>query len=70
MNNFEPEYMDFVNCMNCEFIGLVEPGSEQCPECLAIGALAWEDDDNQQMTDEQYVQYIQNGIRRIYGNDR
>lgn len=42
--------MDNVKCCNCDFNGLVEFGQEQCPECKFIGALAWKDGEEQEVS--------------------
>ena len=36
-------YKDNVICCNCEFEGLVDYGSESCPQCKQEGFLAWKD---------------------------
>lgn len=41
--------MDNVNCMNCGFDGLVDYGADICPECGFDGALAWKDDEPQEV---------------------
>lgn len=40
---------DYVKCCNCSFIGTVELGGEICPECNKSGALAWVDEDKQEV---------------------
>jgi RecJ-like exonuclease len=41
--------MDNVKCCNCEFDGLVDFGEEKCPKCNFVGALAWKDDEEQEV---------------------
>lgn len=43
---------DNVFCCNCEFDGLVDIGSDTCPECKFDGALSWKDGEPQEMEDE------------------
>jgi len=40
---------DYVHCNNCGWIGLVKCGEDKCPNCNYIGALGWEDMNNQEV---------------------
>lgn len=42
-------YMDNVECMYCGFDGLVDCGAKVCPKCGFEGALAWKDDEPQEV---------------------
>lgn len=44
--------MDNVKCCNCGFDGLVETGSDKCPSCGYEGALAWKEDEPQEIEEE------------------
>lgn len=41
--------MDNVECMYCGFDGLVDCGAKVCPKCRFEGALAWKDDELQEV---------------------
>lgn len=41
--------MDNVECINCGFDGLVDCGVKVCPKCGFEGALAWKDDEPQEV---------------------
>lgn len=43
--------MDLIKCMNCNFIGVVETGLEDCSQCNSEGTLAWLDDNLQEVSD-------------------
>ncbi len=42
-NNLPQEFegMDVVVCLNCDFAGLVNCGSDRCPSCNTKGHLTW-----------------------------
>lgn len=40
--------MDFIQCMDCDYVGLVEYGSEECPKCSNRN-LSWVDYNNQEI---------------------
>lgn len=41
--------MDNVKCCNCGFNGLVDIGEEKCPQCQMVGALAWKENEAQEV---------------------
>lgn len=41
--------MDNVFCNNCEFDGLVDLGSDVCPQCGFDGALSWKEGEEQEV---------------------
>lgn len=40
--------MDLIKCLNCDYVGLVETGQEECPKCK-VNALTWLDKNNQEL---------------------
>lgn len=52
---------DYVKCCNCGFIGLVDIGQEECPECKFSGALAWADDKEDIQEVEDWLEDFKNG---------
>ena len=33
--------MDYVECTNCGFLGLIPQGEERCLSCQSVGSLKW-----------------------------
>ena len=40
---------DFVECTNCTFVGLVQLGEENCPDC-ELDSLQWADEDRKEFS--------------------
>lgn len=41
--------VDNVKCCNCDFDGLVERGTDTCPNCGFSGALSWKENEEQEI---------------------
>lgn len=59
---------DYVKCCNCDFIGEVELGEGICPSCKVDGALAWVDDDKQEIEEGSLDLGKENLIKIIKAN--
>lgn len=44
-------WVDWVKCCNCGIEAYVPMGEEQCPNCKMVGALAWADEERQEVED-------------------
>jgi len=42
-------WFDNIKCTNCGYDGLVNTGTEYCPECGKCGVLAWKENEPQEI---------------------
>jgi len=55
---------DYVKCCNCDYLGMIPAGAEECPRCKMTGALAWADDDHQDFDDYQLPEGVESICKR------
>ena len=48
---------DNVKCCNCDFDGLVDLGAEECPKCKYSGALAWKEGEEQEVEENDCLEW-------------